>query len=305
MTDKDIIDEISKGNFRAISRAISLVENESVGSKELLLKLDFSKKTPVIGITGPPGAGKSTLVNMLIRHIINHGKKVGVVAIDPTSPFNYGSLLGDRIRMVEHFNNEQVFIRSLATRGSLGGLSTKTIEVVDVMRAADFDYILVETVGVGQSEVEIVGLADTTIVVLVPEAGDEIQTIKSGLMEIADIFIVNKADHIGAEEFAGNIRKLLHQRPASTWNVPVLKTVADKNEGIGELFAHIEQHHPVSDNIKRPFLLVEKAYKLIQQQRMKDVSKSELLNQISKAARDKKFNLYRLVEQIEKSLKSC
>lgn len=300
MAVKDIIDEIGKGNFRAISRAISLVENESIGSKDLLLNLEFSQKTPVIGITGPPGAGKSTLVNMLIRHMTNHKKKVGVVAIDPTSPFNYGSLLGDRIRMVEHFNNDLVFIRSLATRGSLGGLSTKTIEVVDVMKAADFDYILVETVGVGQSEVEIVGLADTTIVVLVPEAGDEIQTIKSGLMEIADIFIVNKADHIGADEFAGNIRKLLHQRPVSAWSVPVIKTIADKNEGVGELFTHIEQHHPVSNNEKRPFLLVEKAFKLIQQHRMKDVSKTNLLQQLTNVVKNKGFNLYRFVDQFEK-----
>ncbi|AFD08482.1 methylmalonyl Co-A mutase-associated GTPase MeaB [Solitalea canadensis] len=299
MKENTFMDEITKGNFRAISRAISLVENESEGSRELLLKLDFSKKVPVIGITGPPGAGKSTLVNMLIRHITNAGKKVGIVAIDPTSPFNYGSLLGDRIRMVEHFNNDSVFIRSLATRGSLGGLSTKTIEVVDIMKAASFDYILVETVGVGQSEVEIVGLADTTIVVLVPEAGDEIQTIKSGLMEIADIFVVNKADHIGADEFAGNIKKLLHQRPQSNWSVPVVKTIADKNEGIGELFAHIEQHHPVSENTKKPFLLVEKAFKLIQQNRMRNIRRADLLKSILANLGNDNFNLYRFVKQFD------
>ncbi|MCO4292667.1 methylmalonyl Co-A mutase-associated GTPase MeaB [Solitalea sp. MAHUQ-68] len=298
MEQTNLMNKMRQGDFRALSRVISLVENETSSSEQLLLQLDLSRAAPVIGITGPPGAGKSTLVNMLIRLITNQGKRVGVVAIDPTSPFNYGSLLGDRIRMVEHFNNENVFIRSLATRGSLGGLSAKTIEIVDVMKAASFDYILVETVGVGQSEVEIVGLADTTIVVLVPEAGDEIQTIKSGLMEIADIFVINKADHIGADEFVRNIQKLLHQRPHSNWNVPVLKTTADKNEGIGELFARIEQHYPMTENKKKPFLMTEKAIKLIQQYRMKDINRLELLNDITFKLNDKTFNLYRYIKQL-------
>src|SRR5690606_12306870 len=147
-----------------------------------------------IGITGPPGAGKSTLVNAITGHLVNEGKKIAILAVDPTSPFNFGSLLGDRIRMAQQFNNPNVYIRSLATRGALGGISAKTIEIVDLMKSADFDLILVETVGVGQSEVEIAGLADKTVVVLVPESGDEIQHIKSGLMEVAQGFVVNKAD---------------------------------------------------------------------------------------------------------------
>ena len=184
---------------KALARAITRVENELTGYRELLHLLTPETGVPVTGFTGPPGAGKSTLINALVRHLRKAGKTVAVIAVDPTSPFNYGSLLGDRLRMQEHFNDEAVFIRSIATRGSLGGLSEKVIELVDLMRCAGFDHIIVETVGVGQSEVEIAGLADTTVVVLVPEAGDEIQTLKSGIMEIADVFVVNKADREGAE----------------------------------------------------------------------------------------------------------
>ncbi|UKJ07538.1 methylmalonyl Co-A mutase-associated GTPase MeaB [Solitalea lacus] len=291
----DLLNKIKKGDFRALSRAISWVENEIQGAEELLLNLDLSRNVPVIGITGPPGAGKSTLVNRLISTITQQGMRVGVVAIDPTSPFNLGSLLGDRIRMAEHFNNPNVFIRSLATRGSLGGLSAKTIEVVDVMKAAAFDFIIVETVGVGQSEVEIVGLADTTIVVLVPEAGDEIQTIKSGLMEIADIFVVNKADHVGADTFARNLQKLVHQRPASLWQVPVIKTIADKNEGVGDLFSRIEQHYPLAENEKKPFLMLEKAFRIIQHRRMHDIDKTQLLKEVTIGLSKPGFNLYRFI----------
>ena len=171
-----------QGDRKALARAITIVENDQDGYRELLLALPAGNKVPITGITGPPGAGKSTLINALLRQLTDAGKKVAVIAVDPTSPFNYGSLLGDRLRMSEHFTNPNVFIRSLATRGSLGGLSEKIIEIVDVMRVADFDMILVETVGVGQSEVEIAGLDDTTIVVVVPESGDEVQTLKSGIM---------------------------------------------------------------------------------------------------------------------------
>lgn len=208
--------EISCQNHRHLARVISIVENELSGHEAILENLEI-KATPVIGITGPPGAGKSTLLNAVITDLVNQGNQIGIVAIDPSSPFNYGALLGDRIRFSSQFSNEQVFIRSLASRGSLGGLSAKVIEVVDVMKAAGFDYIFVETVGVGQSEVEIAGLAETTIVVMVPESGDEVQAMKAGIMEIADIFVVNKADRADADMMVKHIRTLLHQAAKSDW----------------------------------------------------------------------------------------
>ena len=195
---------IVSGDIKALARSISLVENEVGGYEELLESLPTST-TPIIGITGPPGAGKSTLVDVLIGALIAQKKKVAVVCVDPSSPFNLGALLGDRIRLSEWYSNPNVFIRSLATRGSLGGLNPKIIEICDVLKTSIFDYIIVETVGVGQSEIEIVGLADCTVVVLVPEAGDEIQTMKAGLMEIANVFVVNKADRPEANAFINNL----------------------------------------------------------------------------------------------------
>jgi LAO/AO transport system kinase len=270
-----------------------LVENAVPGYAEWLASLHPAKEIPVIGITGPPGAGKSTLVNALICHYTAQGKRVGVIAIDPTSPFNLGSLLGDRVRMSEHYLNPNVFIRSLATRGSLGGLSAKAIEVTDVMKAAGFDYIIVETVGVGQSEVEIAGLADTTVVVLVPEGGDDIQGLKSGIMEIADIFVVNKCDRPGAKEFMAGLRKILHQRNAKDWQIPVLGTAAQLKEGIEELAMAIEQHsHSISSKDRKARLMAEKAWQLIQTSRMKGLSKKNLAEEIKKQMQSGDFNLY-------------
>jgi LAO/AO transport system kinase len=289
---ESLLEEVKQGNFRALARALTLVENELEGADQLLRSLSFTSSSPVIGITGPPGAGKSTLVGAIASEFTLLKKRVAILAVDPTSPFNFGSLLGDRVRMSQQFNHPDVYIRSVATRGALGGISTKTIEMVDVMRAAGFDYIIVETVGVGQSELEIAGLADHTIVVLVPESGDEIQNMKSGLMEVAQAFIVNKADREGADKFANNLIKLVrHQKP----EIPVFKTVADKRLGVAELCAWLRQ--PLSaDNFRKPYLLAEKAYKLLQQEKMRHVDKRALLADIGQASKESNFNIYTFID---------
>jgi LAO/AO transport system kinase len=288
------LQQIQQGDVKALARSISLVENEVPGYELLLQSLPSNSKT-VIGITGPPGAGKSTLTDLLIGAITQEGKKVGVLCIDPSSPFNLGALLGDRIRMSSWYNNPNVFIRSLATRGALGGLHPKIIEITDLIKIAPFDYIIIETVGIGQSEIDIVGLADITVVVVVPEAGDEIQTMKAGLMEIADIFVVNKADRPDADLFVSNLSTML--APAfhsKNTIIPIIKTVASAKQGIEELYAAIlnQIDHPKL-NEKRSWLLAEKAYYLIGQKRMKGIDKNELKDKI--AEEGKNFNLYELI----------
>lgn len=288
------LSEIKQGNYRILARALTLVENNIPPYASILQDLETTNNVQVLGITGPPGAGKSTLVNAITSAFVADGKRIAVLAIDPTSPFNFGSLLGDRIRMAAQFNNPNVFIRSLATRGALGGISAKTIEMVDVLKASNFDLIIVETVGVGQSEVEIAGLADKTIVVLVPESGDEIQNIKSGLMEIADCFVVNKADREGADAFANNLKKIIHQGSKS---VQILKTVADKNIGITELCKWIVKPFSADHNLRKEFLYAEKAWKIIQYHKMEDIDKKKLHEEIRKALKEINFNIYRFVDE--------
>ena len=295
-----LLEKLKAGDQKSLARCISYIESEVPGYEELLGSLQPAEGAKIIGITGPPGAGKSTLVDSLIGIICKEGKKVGVLCVDPSSPFNLGALLGDRIRMSEWYNNPQVFIRSLATRGSMGGLHPKIIEITELMKAADFDFIIVETVGVGQSEIEIVGLADVTVVVMVPEAGDEVQTMKAGLMEIADIFVVNKADRPDADLFVKNLRMMLapafnnHDR-----EVPVIKTIAAQKQGITELYTAITSllkgEH---DNTKKAWLLTERAFYLVQQKRMKDINKTTLQQAILEQLHNGGFNLYQFVREL-------
>ena len=196
----NVLSEIQQGNIKTLARAISQIENQAPGTGELLKMLPFSE-IPVIGITGPPGVGKSTLVNALAGAFIKQNKKTAILCVDPSSPFHHGAFLGDRIRMNQWANHPNVFIRSLSSRGALGGLHPRIFEITDLLKTASFDCIMIETVGVGQSELEIAGVADLTLMVLMPGAGDEIQALKSGILEIADLFVVNKADHPGTELF--------------------------------------------------------------------------------------------------------
>ncbi len=270
-----VLEGLTRGDTAALARAISLVENQREGFERVLgaLHKKIGKgNTHRIGITGPPGAGKSTLTEQLVRAYRERGLKVAVIAVDPTSPFTGGALLGDRIRMESVSLDPGVFIRSMATRGAQGGLATTTEEVADVLEAFGFDRILIETVGVGQTELDVAATAETTVLVLVPESGDGIQTLKAGVMEIAELYVINKSDRPGADKLKQEVEVMLgirrgnafaHITPhhnlraakggggrrgeaaatADSWNAPVLNTVASKGEGIGDLVAALDKHH--------------------------------------------------------------
>ena len=291
-----LLSQIKKGDIKSLSRAISFIENEQQGHDDLLRSLQDDRSPKIIGITGPPGAGKSTLVDALIEELIREEKKVAVLCIDPSSPFNFGAVLGDRIRMSKWYTHPNVFIRSLATRGSMGGLSPKIIEITDLIKSASFDNIIVETVGVGQSEIEIAGLADVTVVVLVPESGDEVQTMKAGLMEIADIFVINKSDRPDSALFERNLKLML--APSFTKNareVPIIKTTATEKKGIPELYEAIKNNLPQNEE-KRLYLLTEKAWQLLTQKKMKGIDKMKLRQGIEAGTNDDNFNLYSFIE---------
>lgn len=286
-------------DFKTLARSISLVENDTEQGQEILQHLEPSA-IPIIGITGPPGAGKSTLLNALLQLLLSQGKKIGLVLIDPSSPFNFGALLGDRLRMSLHFNNPNLFIRSLASRGSLGGLSSKIIEVTEVMKSYTFDYIFVETVGVGQSEVEIAGLADATVVVLVPEAGDSVQAMKAGIMEIADVYVINKADRPDAELFYNNLSQQLHinNRP----DTPIVKTVAVQSIGIDELFSTLQTTiaHKANSSLRLQ-LITDKVYRILQEEKMKGFDKSNLKKAVASAIEEESFSIFRFAKSLQKT----
>lgn len=292
---QDLISGIESGDKRALARALSVVENEVSGYEELLKSLNPDTHIPVIGITGPPGAGKSSLVNALANRLVEKGHKLAVLAVDPSSPFGTGSILGDRLRMESLYNNAAVFIRSVSSRGSLGGLFTQVIELIEVLRSFDFDYIIVETVGVGQSEVEIAGIADVTMVVLVPESGDDIQALKSGIMEIAGIFVVNKSDREGAERFTSYLNELVEERFGEEQKPAIVNTSVINKTGIDELIAEILRFISSTNqgfNEKKLAILAKKVFQLLLKERMRDFDFNVLINDLRTETNKPGFNLY-------------
>jgi len=242
-----LVEQLLQGNRRALARMITLIENEAPQAHSYLAELHLhTGKAHIIGVTGSPGAGKSTLVTRMVRELRVRDRKIAVVAIDPTSPFSGGAILGDRIRMMELAGDPMVFIRSMASRGNLGGLAASTGDVVRAMDAAGYDPIIIETVGTGQAEIEVMRTAQTVLVTLAPGMGDDIQAIKAGILEIADIFVVSKADKAGADQTAAELSMLLSldsRRRKEAWRIPIIKTSSYKEQGITELIDSIQQHY--------------------------------------------------------------
>jgi LAO/AO transport system kinase len=285
--------EIGQGNYRSLAKVISQVENSADGAIDLLRHLKINYDIPVIGFTGPPGAGKSSLLNALLAKMANKWR-IAILAVDPTSPFTSGSILGDRYRMNEYFLHQNVYIRSLATRGNLGGLSARTIEITDVLRSCAFDFIFIETVGVGQSEVEIAALADTTILVLNPGTGDDIQALKAGIMEIADVFVINKADRDQADALVKHIQNMLRLRNQAH-HPPIFKTIATEGTGIDLLTACLMDKTRKQTDKQR--LFYEKSIRLIISNKMSDFNYQSLKNKLRDAMGLKDFNLYSFLHE--------
>lgn len=306
--------EVRSGDPRALARAISIVENRPDGWIGFLKAIFPSTgKAKILGLTGAPGAGKSTLVDQLSLHYRKENHQVGIIAVDPTSPYSGGAILGDRIRMQRHFADSGIYIRSMATRGALGGVASATADVATVLDASGRDLILIETVGVGQDEVDIVRLADVTVVILVPGMGDDVQSIKAGIMEIADIFVINKSDHDGAERVEREIKALQSlavHRDGDEWVPPIVKTVASEGKGIEELAAAI---HSYEEHLHNNNLLLRRQThnwegRLIEMLRDSLLEKArasfsnEMLAQYASEIAAHKRDPYTTVEEIVKSL---
>jgi LAO/AO transport system kinase len=239
----ELAEGVRSGDRRALARAITLVENGEPLAAELVRELyPQTGRAYVVGVTGPPGVGKSSLISALVRHLRGAGRTLGVISIDPSSPFSKGALLGDRIRLADHFLDEGVFIRSMGTRGHLGGLAEAALQAVLVLDAAGKDVVFVETVGAGQSEVEVIGIADTVLLVLMPGSGDSVQALKAGIMEIPDVIAVNKMDHPAAKTMVNEVRSILTLDRESPWRPPIVLTEAVREENVPELWERIEKH---------------------------------------------------------------
>jgi LAO/AO transport system kinase len=295
----DIAKGVAEGNFLLLAKTISQIENKVEGSDAYLAQL-VPKSIPIIGITGPPGAGKSTLIAGLVGEWVAAGKKVAVLSVDPSSPFHKGAILGDRIRMKDWYLHPQVFIRSLASRGHLGGLNSSMIELTTLLQSVGFDQIILETVGVGQSEVEVASLADTTVVVFVPEAGDEIQMMKSGLMEVADVFVVNKSDRPDAATFTNHIRQMMMENGLSEALVKVIATIASQGVGITELIQAIEAHQIINSQLGAHHKLVAaKVIQLIVAQKMRQVDLVQLEQGLSVELSKPGFNIFEFSQRFK------
>jgi len=295
-TDKNLIEKMLKGDRGSLAKLISKVENQRQSASSIIREINpYTGNAYVIGITGPPGAGKSTFVNCMTTIYRKNGKKVGVIAVDPSSPFTGGAVLGDRIRMQDHTTDNNVFIRSIGSRGSQGGLSNSTSQIVKLYDAYGFDIIIIETVGVGQTELDIIRIAETVIVLMVPESGDVVQTMKAGLMEIADIFIVNKSDREGADKISRDIKSIIaHQSREDYWDIPILLTTAIKNDGIKETIDSIEKHKDFQ--IKHN--LIEEKLEKNREEELFKIIKEALENKISDKMKDP--DIKKMIKKVRK-----